>query len=319
MPKKVTPRLAKSEVPGVFQMQYQKQSDAHAIYQNGNALSYYRNRLRDLALVRYVYDFGDSVPLLESSRLNLMLYNYKELAIARADSGDLVILPYTLTDIKTIYGYPSHVRIYSPYTTFHIERDYEEIALIRDNISSYSTASIVEYFATSLYIIDRTISVNLYNQKTPVLIVAENDAQKLAVKKMFKEISDFEPAIAATSDFTGNNMQVLPVNAPFLSDKLYDIKLRIWKEALSALGIPSTEGKKERSITGELVQNIGEHVFSAYTSYLVLKEGFDRANRLFGTNLTVKYNDTILEDSGFDNLFLTPRSEGGGGVIPNDD
>ena len=176
MAKKVTPRLAKSEVPGVFQMQYQKQSDAHAIYQNGNALSYYRNRLRDLALVRYVYDFGDSVPLLESSRLNLMLYNYKELAIARADSGDLVMLPYTLTDIKTIYGYPSHVRIYSPYTTFHIERDYEEIALIRDNISSYSTASIVEYFATSLYIIDRTISVNLYNQKTPVLIVAENDA-----------------------------------------------------------------------------------------------------------------------------------------------
>lgn len=310
MSKKLSYNIKNSAVPGVYNIEMGRtKHDWGTVYENGHSYNYYYNRLKSIALVTYIYDFKGSVPMLQSSDLEKMLLNYVDIAMFQTDAGDIAFLPYTVENIRTIYGYPQFVNIYSPYTSFKTRRSYDEVALLHDNITGYRTYNIVKYFAMSLYIIDRTIDVNLFNQKTPVIITAHDEAQKLALKNMWMELSGFQPAIAVNEAYSPDSIQVLPINAPYIADQLNDLRESKWKQALSALGIPSTEGKKERALTGELTQNIGEHVFSAYCRYIPRQEGIERGNELFGTNIEFKYNDIVLDDSGFNNLFITPPEE----------
>ena len=305
MAKKLTQKLKKTDTPGVYNIEMGRtKHDWGTIYENGYTYQYYYNRLKSIALVTYIYDFHDQVPQLESSRLEYMLLNYRDIAMFQTDAGDIAFLPYTIDNIKTIYGYPQYVNIYSPYSNFRCKREYEQVALLHDNITNYSTYNIISYFAMSLYIIDRTIDVNLFNQKTPVLITAKDEAQKLALKNMWMELSGFQPAVAVNDTYSMDSIQVMPINAPYIGEQLNELRESKWKQALSALGIPSTGAKKERYIGTELTQNIGEHVFSAYCRYIPRKEGIERGNQLFGCNIEFKYNDIVLDDSGFNNLFI---------------
>lgn len=277
--------------------------------QRRNILSYtfFFNRLKTLAKSVFIWDTTD-FPLLESTKIEEFLFNYDRIAIFENDGGVMSMLPYSSYSILNAYGLPERLRIYSPFMGFSTDRTYDQVALLEDlnNDTGLSMCEICEYFATKLYAIDRAIDVNLNNQKTPLFITAKDEATKLALKNMFMRIEGFENAIAVNDSFDPTSIIVYPINAPYLSDKLNEMKREIWVDALTCLGIPSQNDKRERMLVDEVVQNLGEHVFNVYTRLLTRLETVDHAKHVFGSkveNLTVRYNDKILENVGFLDLF----------------
>jgi hypothetical protein len=86
-------------------------------------------------------------------------------------------------------------------------------------------------------------------------------------------------------------------DAPFLCDKLNDIKSVIWNELLTYLGISNVNiVKKERLVSDEVLRNQGGTVFSRYSRLESRRKACEQINEMFGLNVSVDYRENIDED-----------------------
>mgnify|MGYP002223823367 CR=1 FL=1 len=87
-------------------------------------------------------------------------------------------------------------------------------------------------------------------------------------------------------------MRAISTNAPYVADKLYQLKTQIWNEALTYLGISNLNiQKKERMITDEVQRNQGGTIASRYSRLGARREAVDKINRMFGTDISVDYRE----------------------------
>ena len=93
----------------------------------------------------------------------------------------------------------------------------------------------MELFALRLYEAERTADVNIKAQKTPVLILVDEN-QRLTFENMYSQFDGNKPAIFGDKNNVGlENFSVLKTDAPFIADKVMDYKKEIWNEALTFL------------------------------------------------------------------------------------
>ena len=89
-----------------------------------------------------------------------------------------------------------------------------------------------------------------------------------------------------------NSLRAISTNAPYVADKLYQLKTQIWNEALTYLGISNLNiQKKERMITDEVQRNQGGTIASRYSRLEARREAVDKINRMFGTDISVDYRE----------------------------
>lgn len=153
----------------------------------------------------------------------------------------------------------------------------------------------VEIFAQRLYNLDRTIDVNVNAQKTPVVILCD-EKQRLTMKNLYMQYEGNEPFIFGGKDLDLNDVKVLNTGAPYVSDKLYELKQKIWNEAMTYLGVANTETKKERMITGEVERAMGGVYASRLSRLNARKEACEKINKMFGLNIDVEYNTGLDTD-----------------------
>ena len=117
-----------------------------------------------------------------------------------------------------------------------------------------------------------------------------------------------EPFIFGDKNLDMNGISVLKTDAPFVADKLMQLKFQIWNEALTYLGISNVNmHKKERLLNDEVTRNMGSTVASRYARLNARKEACKKINAMFGLNIDVEYREDIqivddeVEGSGVDN------------------
>ena len=153
----------------------------------------------------------------------------------------------------------------------------------------------VEMFSKRLYNLDRAIDVNANAQKTPILIQCD-ESQRLTMKNMYMQYDGNQPFIFGTKNFDPNGLKVLQTGAPYVCDKLYELKSQIWNEALTYLGISNVNTqKKERMITDEVQRNLGGTIASRYSRLNSRKEACKKINAMFGLNIDVEYRQDYNE------------------------
>ena len=117
---------------------------------------------------------------------------------------------------------------------------------------------------------------------------------------LYKEFDGNAPFIFGDKNLDLNALKVLQTGAPYVCDKLYQLKTQIWNEALTYLGISNINiQKKERLITDEVTRNQGGTLASR-------RQAVEKINAMFGTNIEVNYredfqqisNDTITDAAG---------------------
>lgn len=109
------------------------------------------------------------------------------------------------------------------------------------------TRRILEY-ARVLTLIDKIINVNINIQRTPYIINASRD-NIVAIQKLWDELESCASALCTEHNNLGTKIEILDLNAPFLADKLYDLRNAIKYEMLTFLGINNSSIDKSQYVS----------------------------------------------------------------------
>lgn len=168
-------------------------------------------------------------------------------------------------------------------------REYYECILVQNNWDRTPTAGSMELFALRLYEAERTADVNIKAQKTPVMVLVDEE-QRLLMENLYSQYDGNRPFIFGDKKQLGSDvLRSIKTDAPFIADKIMDYKKEIWNEALTFLGINNIMvDKKERLITDEANSN-NELINLNLQSYLAPRqEACRQFNEKFGLTGTDK-------------------------------
>ena len=265
------------------------QSFHNTLMENGATYVQYYNRLMELSMS--MFEWKNLPDTVDERYLELGLFSSGCMVFFKDDVIGELALNMTYQGGFDIYGEPTKRRAYSRYNQFQTTLDKNNSVIIWNNMLRTNSALDVQMFAYRLYNLDRIIDINANAQKTPVLITCD-EKQKLTMKNLYMQYEGNYPVIFGDSNLDIKSLSVLKTDAPFVSDKIYDLKVKIWNEALTYLGISNINTtKKERMITDEVIRNQGGTIASRYSRLESRRRAIKKINKMFGLNITVDYRE----------------------------
>lgn len=207
---------------------------------------------------------------------------------------NFLALPCTLNGEFNVYNVPVNRMAYAA-NGYNKECTAKDSVVIFNNFTRSTTAEHLYSFAKRIWEIERTIDINVFSQKTPVFLLCPEN-QKLTMENLYKEYSGNTPVIkgykGAMEDM---QFKVLNTEAPFVSDKLFDLKDRLWNEALSFLGVVNSLSMKRERQTEEEMKTLQGRVYANRLSRLYSrKQACNQINEMFGLHLDVKFREPEL-------------------------
>ena len=167
----------------------------------------------------------------------------------------------------------------------HYKRSIEDSVIIHVNVSGTSLINVIEYFARSLYLISRTININVNAQKTPVALVCDENT-RLSYMNLLKEYMGNAPVIFGNKNLDLSNLKSISLAAPYVADRLYELRTNLWNEFLTFFGIPNISiSKKERMISDEVQRNLGGILIARQNFENALLDDIEKVNKMFNKNI----------------------------------
>lgn len=200
---------------------------------------------------------------------------------------------------------------------YNMSLDETNSVIVFNNMLHTNSVMDVEQFSKRLYNLDRIIDVNANAQKTPILVSCD-DTQRLTLLNLYKQYDGNAPVIFGDKNLNPNSLKVLTTGAPYVADKIYQLKVQIWNEALTYLGISNINiTKKERLITDEVTRNQGGTIASRYSRLEARRQACKQINDMFGLDIWVDYREDyqVLDTENNDTVDGDPNSDGIGGEI----
>lgn len=285
----------------------------HQFWQNErhNEESYirYYNRLTELSISMFEWsNLPDSV---DPRFLELCLFGDGMAVFFRDDDlGDYLCLRCMIGGRLDVYNIPTERRAYAS-NGYQMPLDESNSVIIFNNMLHTNNTLDVEVYARRLWDLDQTIDVNARAQKTPVFIQCD-ETQRLTMKNMYMQYDGNSPFIFGDKNLNPNSLKVLKTDAPYVADKLYELKTEIWNEALTYLGISNVNyQKKERMIRDEVMRNQGGIIASRYSRLESRREACKQINDMFGLDIWCDYradfreaDDEVMIDSATGNAEL---------------
>lgn len=268
-----------------------------------NNLTYmqYLNRLTELSVS--MFEWKNLPPTVDARYLELHLFETGSMVYFDDDVIGNLCLDCLPSGRLDVYGNPVLRRAYSGYNNYQKLLKESNSVIIWNNYLHTNSILEVKMFARRLYNLDRIIDVNANAQKTPVLIQG-TEQQRLTLKNLYKEFDGNSPFIFGDKNLDLNSLKCLQTGAPYVCDKLYNLKQMYWNEALTYLGINNTGAqKRERMLSIETAQSQGGTISSRYSRLQSRREAVEKINAMFGTNIEVNYREdfmTVYEGQGVD-------------------
>lgn len=273
---------------------------------NRTYLQYY-NRLTELALS--MFEWKGLPETIDPRFLEMCLYADGMCVFFEDEVLGYLGLQCVLGGRFNVYRIPIERRAFAT-NGYQKNLDDTNSVIIWNNYLHTNSMLDVEMFSKRLYNLDRAIDVNANAQKTPVLIQCD-ESQRLTMKNLYKQYEGNEPFIFGTKGLDTNGIKVLTTGAPYVADKLYELKTQLWNEALTYLGISNTNVvKKERLISDEVTRNLGGVIASRYSRLEARRQACEQINKMFGLNVSVDYRSDYRELEEVDMNDETEGEEG---------
>lgn len=257
-------------------------------YMNNRTYMQYYNRLTELALS--VFEWQNLPKTVDQRFLEMCLFSDGMCVFFEDEVLGYLGLRCMIGGKLNVYQIPTDRRAYAT-NGYQKELDGTNSVIIFNNYLHTNSMLDIEMFSKRLYNLDRAIDVNANAQKTPVLIQCD-ESQRLTMKNLYKQYEGNEPFIFGSKGLDANGLKVLQTGAPYVADKLYELKTQIWNEALTYLGISNINVvKKERMITDEVTRNQGGTVASRYSRLESRRQACKQINEMFGLDIWVDYRD----------------------------
>lgn len=269
---------------------------------NNRSYEYYFCRLKELAIS--MFDWKGLPSSVDPRYIELTLFDNNCAVYFRDEvMGDLCLncLPQSMMNV---YGDPIKRRAYSKYNKYQRQLSDKDSVIIWNNYLRVSSYNAVDLFARRLYNLDRIIDVNCNAQKTPMMVTA-NEQQRMTMINLYKEYDGNQPFIFGDKMLDQNSLKVLNTGAPYVADRIYEMKRNLWNEALNYLGISAVNDKRERMVTQEAMMAQGDNISARYSRLRSRQEAVEKINKMFGTRISVDYaadyqevEEDEVDDSG---------------------
>lgn len=253
----------------------------------------YLNRLTELAIS--MFEWQNLPPTVDPRYIELHLFQNGSMVYFNDDVVGNLCLDCLPNGNFDVYGNPVNRRAYSSYNNYQRDLNEDNSIIIWNNYLRTNSITGIKLYSKRLYLLDRIIDVNANAQKTPVLVQG-TEKQRQTLINLYKEFDGNAPFIFGDKNLDLNALKCLNTGAPYVADKIYQLKTQIWNEALTYLGISNINiQKKERLITDEVTRNQGGTIASRYSRLQARREAVDKINAMFGTNIKVDYREDYQE------------------------
>ena len=250
----------------------------------------YYDRIIELAISRWEYrNLPDTV---DPRFMELVLIGDGQ-AIYFNDEviGDLC-LRTTINGPLDLYDIPISRRAYST-NGYQRQLTIDDSVLIYNNYLHRPSKTEVAYYADRLAHLDEIIDININAQKTPILITADQN-ERFSMEQLYMKYEGNTPYIFGSKNLRPDSIKVMKTDAPFLADKLYQLKTDTWNEMLTWLGISNVSiTKKERLITDEVQRSQGGTNASKYSPLEARRDAVEKINAMFGRNIEVCFRQEL--------------------------
>ena len=250
----------------------------------------YLNRMTDLYLNLYKFDhIPKSIDKRYLVKLKMMQAGC---AFFQDELLGVLALPFNVIGRPDVNENPTEIEVYAV-NGYHRHLNSGEFAIMWSNYRRYVPYTTITLFAERMVQAQRTIDVNLHNQKTP-RVVKVSDNSRISFVNLLKEVDGYVPGIEVNESLNTDNLSVLDLTAPYVTDKMDVHKNVVWNEFLTWCGVENSNmDKKERLVANEVMGNYGNVEMGRNTGLDAAREGLEWANELFGLNMTVEFNSRI--------------------------
>lgn len=267
---------------------------------NTISFQHYFNRLASLSIA--MFDWKNLPKGIDERFLELVLFGEGVAVFFKDDVIGFCVMRVTLGGTLDIYQIPTERRAFADngYTN---DLNSNNSVIIFNDLLHTTIALDVEQYAQRLANLDSVIDINCNAQKTPILVSCD-ETQRLTLANLYKMYDGNTPVIFGDKNITPNSLSVLSTGSPYVADKLYDLKVQVWNEALTFLGISNVNiTKKERLITDEVLRNQGGTISSRYSRLEARRQACKKINEMFDLDIWVDYREDYIQAD-------TPINEG---------
>lgn len=262
---------------------------------NNATFRQYYNRLTELSIS--MFEWKNLPDTVDPRYLELTLFTDGQAVFFKDEEIGFLALQNAKGGKFNVYRIPVNRRAYAVNGYQKDLTDKDSVIIFNNYLHSNSRLD-VEMFSRRLWNLDRAIDVNANAQKTPVLIQCD-ETQRLTMLNLYKKYDGNEPFIFGDKNLNPNAIKTLKTDAPYVADKLYQLKTQIWNEALTYLGISNINiTKKERLITDEVTRNQGGTIASRYSRLEARRDACREINKMFGLDIWCDYREDYQALSG---------------------
>lgn len=277
-----------------------RKAQSEAFLQNQRTYLQYVNRLTELSIS--MFDWKNLPDTIDARFLELALFNDGMAVFFKDEVMGYLGLQVTTGGKLNVYRIPI-TRTAFAQNGYQMNLDPSNSVIIFNNMLHTNSILDVQEMSKRLYEIQRTIDVNVIQQKTPKIITCTEN-QRLVMKNLYAQYMGNEPFIFGDKNLDLSGIKTLDTTSPYVADKLYELKTQYWNEALTYLGISNVNTiKKERMITDEVQRNLGGTIASRYSRLFMRQQACEQINKMFGLNISVDYREDmqVLDEADLSN------------------
>lgn len=202
-----------------------------------------------------------------------------------------------------VYNHPTTCIIANPVLGNFEKTIDEDCALVKLQYNYTGIMDIIAHYATKLSECDASIAVNLMNSKVAFIGLVGSKQQAQSMKLMYDKIAQGEPAVFVRGDqINADNILYNHVKENYIASEVQRLKRQIMSEFLTEIGVNNANTDKRERLTDNEVE-VNDHEIQLNSAYWLeqMREGFEKANELFGLSVkldTKKVYNTEQEDIG---------------------
>lgn len=272
--------------------------------QLNNYKTYLAYKMKMLTLAENVFQFKNMNPYIDLAFVNSELVTKGSIAFFKDEVMGLLALPYTSIGGLDIYGRPNRIAVIPKNGTYNRVLTRNEFVIMYDNDSHIPIYPNIIQSCERLALIKRTIDINVIHQRTPRYFKTSEE-NKRTVKDILNNVDSLTDTVFTYDNIDLEETTGVLIPAPFVADKLNEVKKEEWAEFLDLIGIANVSiQKKERVISDEILCSMGGTIASRYSRFTARKKAIDEINRKFNENIEVEFYDGLPTTIENVNTFL---------------
>ena len=257
---------------------------------NTACYNFYYDKIKELSIS--VFEWTGLPDSVDQRYMELMLFERGGVVFFEDEVLGHLVLPYTFWGRFNVYRLPKYLRAEAD-NGYNRKLNQKNSVIIFNNVLRTPSIRDASLFARRLSNFDRVIDVNVNAQKTPVLIRC-SEKERLALLNLYEKYEGNEPFIFGDEGLSANPLSAVSTQAPYVADKIYDLKTKFWNEMLTFKGISNLNvQKKERLISDEVARSQGGTIASRYSGLMMRQQACDKINKMFGLDIWCEFREDI--------------------------